>query len=110
MIREQLDSDSHVISNQISNLINTPIEQNFERLARMSRRLFDVPVIVLGLFDEKRKSIKPVVALDFSDSSIYVPLFNEFNSDDIVRSGLCGAWVKAIEKQFKPKAEVIVSK
>lgn len=34
----------------------------------------------------------------------------EFNSDDIVRSGLCGAWVKAIEKQFKPKAEVIVSK
>lgn len=34
----------------------------------------------------------------------------EFDSDDIVRSGLCGAWVKAIEKQFAPKAEVVVSK
>lgn len=34
----------------------------------------------------------------------------EFDSDDIVRSGLCGAWVKAIEKQFSPKAEVVVSK
>ena len=34
----------------------------------------------------------------------------EFDSNDIVRSGLCGAWVKAIEKQFSPKAEVVVSK
>lgn len=34
----------------------------------------------------------------------------EFDSNDIVRSGLCGAWVKAIEKQFPPKAEVVVSK
>ena len=24
----------------------------------------------------------------------------QFSSDDIVRSGLCGAWVRAIEKQY----------
>lgn len=31
----------------------------------------------------------------------------EFDSDDIVRSGLCGAWVRAIEKQYDSGAELV---
>lgn len=31
----------------------------------------------------------------------------EFDSDDIVRSGLCGAWVKAIEKQYDTSPELV---
>lgn len=84
MTRENSVAEVGIISNQISNLINTPIEQNFERLARMTKRMFDVPVIVIGLFDEKRKAVKPVVSLDFSDASLYLPFFSEFNTDDIL--------------------------
>lgn len=84
MLRDNLASDKNIISNQIANLINTPIEQNFERLAQMTKRMFDVPVIVIGLFDEKRKAIKPVVSLDFGESSQYIPFFKELNSDDVL--------------------------
>lgn len=83
-MREQSVADVNIIQHQISNLINTPIEQNFERLARMTKRMFDVPVIVIGLFDEKRRAVKPVVSLDFCDASLYVPFFNEFNTDNIL--------------------------
>lgn len=31
----------------------------------------------------------------------------EFDSDDIVRSGLCGAWVRAIEKQYDSGVELV---
>jgi len=31
----------------------------------------------------------------------------EFDSDDIVRSGLCGAWVRAIEKQYDTNPELV---
>lgn len=84
MIKEDAIPDINIIGNQISNLIDTPLEQNFERLARMTKRMYDVPVIVIGLFDEKRKSIQPVVSLDFSDASLYLPFFKEFNTDDIL--------------------------
>ncbi len=84
MIRDNSVADINIIGNQISNLINTPIEQNFERLARMTKRMFDVPVIVIGLFDEKRKAVKPIVSLDFGDASVYIPFFSEFNTNDIM--------------------------
>lgn len=34
----------------------------------------------------------------------------QFNSDDIVRSGLCGAWVRAIEKQYDNSIPELVKK
>ena len=84
MLKENFISDMHIVSNQISNLINTPIEENFERLVRMAKRMFDIPVIAISFLDEKRQLVKPVAALDLSKLSLYMAFFNEFNQDEVL--------------------------
>ena len=44
-----------------------------------------------------------------SKSLVDIENLEEFNSNDIVRSGLCGAWVRAIEHTNKQAKELICS-
>ncbi|KTD60833.1 sensor domain-containing diguanylate cyclase [Legionella shakespearei] len=81
---DNLSYDFNIVTNQISNLINTHIEQNFDRLTRIAMRMFDVPVIAISLFDEKRQLAKPVVSFDLSQLNVYMPFFNEFNTEELL--------------------------
>ena len=83
-LKDTLTSDMHIISNQIFNLINTPIEQNFERLARMTKRMFDVPITVINLFDEKRQIENPIVTIESDQKNPHLSLLNELNLDEIL--------------------------
>jgi diguanylate cyclase (GGDEF)-like protein len=83
MLNDNFLANLNLISNQIGNLLSTPIEHNFERLARLAKRMFNVSGIAICLFDEKRQLAKPVVSFDISQIDLFMPFFNEFNSDDI---------------------------
>ncbi len=45
------------------NILNTPIEERFDRITRMARRLFDVPIALISLIDEDRQWFKSSMGL-----------------------------------------------
>lgn len=51
------------------NLLDTAPEERFDRLARMARRLFGVPIALLSLVDENRQWFKSNVGLGVAETS-----------------------------------------
>ncbi len=46
------------------NILDTPADENFDRLTRLARRLFDVPIALVSLVDESRQWFKSSDGLD----------------------------------------------
>lgn len=51
------------------NLVDTPIEERFERLTRTARQLLKMPIAALTLVDEKRQWFKSIQGLPVSETS-----------------------------------------
>jgi len=49
-------------------ILDTAAEDRFDRLTRMSKRLFDVPIALVSLVDENRQWFKSCVGLDVSET------------------------------------------
>ncbi len=50
------------------NLLDTEPEERFDRLTRLARRLFDVPIALVSLVDEDRQWFKSCVGLELRES------------------------------------------
>ncbi len=51
------------------NVLDTPPEERFDRLTRMAKRLFGVPIALVSLVDENRQWFKSCVGLSASETS-----------------------------------------
>ncbi len=49
-------------------ILDTPAEERFDRVTRMSKRLFGVPIALVSLVDENRQWFKSCVGLDVSET------------------------------------------
>ena len=49
-------------------ILETPQEERFDRLTRMARRLFNVPIALVSLVDENRQWFKSYVGLPVSET------------------------------------------
>jgi diguanylate cyclase (GGDEF)-like protein len=49
-------------------LLDTPAEERFDRLTRIARRLFDVPIALVSLIDENRQWFKSCAGLGVSET------------------------------------------
>lgn len=83
MLKDNVLSGLHTVSNQITNLIYTPLENSLERLSRLAKRMFSVPAVAVNLFDEKRRVYKPVVSMDLDNFEQYMSFFNDCITDEI---------------------------
>ncbi|WP_165901762.1 sensor domain-containing diguanylate cyclase [Reinekea marinisedimentorum] len=59
------------------NLLDTEAEERFDRLTRMARRMFDVPVAFISLVDENRHWFKSRFGLELSEVSSSIPVLAE---------------------------------
>jgi len=50
------------------NILDTPHEESFDRVTRLASRVFDVPVAMVSLSDEKRQWFKSCVGLDIPEA------------------------------------------
>ena len=46
------------------NILDTPQEERFDRLTRMAKRLFDVPIALVSLVDENRQQLTGAINRD----------------------------------------------
>ncbi|MDX1583909.1 MAG: sensor domain-containing diguanylate cyclase [Thermoanaerobaculia bacterium] len=53
-----IDEDRRIDSLQRLNLLETPAEERFDRITRLASRVFDVPIVTLGLVDSTREWFK----------------------------------------------------
>lgn len=51
------------------NVLDTPAEQRYDRITRLAKRLFDVPVCFVSLIDENRQWFKSKVGIDICETS-----------------------------------------
>ena len=49
-------------------ILDTPDEERFDRLARLAKRMFDVPIALISLVDENRQWFKACVGLDVREA------------------------------------------
>tara|TARA_R110000822_G_scaffold59736_36_gene149281 strand:+ start:16172 stop:17131 length:960 start_codon:yes stop_codon:yes gene_type:complete len=50
------------------NILDTPAEERFDRLTRLARRMFGVPIALVSLVDENRQWFKSCAGLDVSET------------------------------------------
>ena len=49
-------------------ILDTPPEERFDRVTRMARRLFDVPIALVSMIDENRQWFKSCIGLDVAET------------------------------------------
>jgi diguanylate cyclase (GGDEF)-like protein len=59
---------SRLATLQSLGVLDTPAEERFDRLARLARRMFDVPIALVSLVDENRQWFKSCQGLDVSET------------------------------------------
>jgi diguanylate cyclase (GGDEF)-like protein len=50
------------------NLLDTPAEERFDRLARIAKRLFNVPIVLIVLIDSDRQWFKSAIGVDINET------------------------------------------
>lgn len=50
------------------NILDTPAEERFDRLTRLAKRLFDVPIALISLLDEQRQWFKSQQGIDVCET------------------------------------------
>ena len=51
-----------------TNVLDTPSEERFDRLTRLAKHMFDVPIALVSLVDENRQWFKSCIGLDVSET------------------------------------------
>lgn len=51
------------------NILDTPITKYFERITRITKALFDVPIVAISLVDQERQWFKSIQGLDVCETS-----------------------------------------
>ena len=71
MKKAEIPEDEELRLNALQSLkiLDTPPEERFDRIVRMARRMFDVPVAFISFIDIKRQWFKASVGIDFSEIS-----------------------------------------
>ena len=59
-----IDEAARLCSLQLLNILDTDPEERFDRLTRLARRLFDVPIALVSLIDQDRQWFKSHAGLD----------------------------------------------
>jgi diguanylate cyclase (GGDEF)-like protein len=71
MIKAQIPADepARIQSLKELNLLDTPLQENFERITRITQALFNVPIVSFTLVDSDRQWFKSVQGLDVCETS-----------------------------------------
>lgn len=51
------------------NILDTPAEERFDRVTRLAKRMFDVPIVLISLVDENRQWFKSSIGLNINETS-----------------------------------------
>lgn len=62
------DEQERLSALQSLKILDTPAEERFDRVTRMARRLFDVPIALVSMIDENRQWFKSCVGLDVAET------------------------------------------
>jgi len=62
------DEQARLRSLKSLDILDTPAEERFDRLTRMARRLFGVPIALVSLIDENRQWFKSAAGLDVRET------------------------------------------
>ncbi|MBV8802410.1 MAG: GAF domain-containing protein, partial [Gammaproteobacteria bacterium] len=66
------------------NILDTPVTQSFERLTRITKVLFNVPMVTITLIDSERQWFKSKQGLDYCETSRDLSICaHAINQDDI---------------------------
>ncbi|KTC98578.1 sensor domain-containing diguanylate cyclase [Legionella erythra] len=84
MGQKALSSDIHIITQQLSKIIDTPIEESLTRLVALGKRMFDVPIVAISLFDEKRQKFNLINFSEVFSKNRDLSLFTQYINDDIL--------------------------
>ncbi len=61
------NEDARLRSLATLNILDTPAEERFDRIVRMTMRMFDIPVAFISLIDADRQWFKASIGLEFSE-------------------------------------------
>jgi diguanylate cyclase (GGDEF)-like protein len=50
-------------------ILETPLEENFERLTRLAKHVFQVPIVAISLIDDRRQWFKSIQGLDVCETN-----------------------------------------
>ncbi|KTD61228.1 sensor domain-containing diguanylate cyclase [Legionella spiritensis] len=84
MGQRSLTSDLHIITQQLSQIIDTPIEESLTRLVALTRHTFAVPVVAISMFDEKRQKFSLLNTCDFFGNKRDLLGFDLYINDDVL--------------------------
>ena len=62
------DEEARLKALRSLNVLDTPSEQRFDRLTRLAKRMFDVPIALVSLVDENRQWFKSCIGLNVSET------------------------------------------
>ena len=62
------DEEARLKALRSLNVLDTPSEERFDRLTRLAKRMFDVPIALVSLVDENRQWFKSCIGLDVSET------------------------------------------
>lgn len=62
------DEEARLKALRSLNVLDTPSEERFERLTRLAKRMFDVPIALVSLVDENRQWFKSCIGLNVSET------------------------------------------
>ncbi len=63
------DEPARLQSLRSLNILDTPAEERFDRVTRMARRMFGVPIVLVSLVDDRRQWFKSRIGLDVAETS-----------------------------------------
>src|SRR3954447_3973642 len=63
------DETERLVSLRALQILDTPREERFDRIVRLARRIFDVPIALVSLIDADRQWFKACIGLDGTQAS-----------------------------------------
>jgi hypothetical protein len=66
--QNHLDEVVIIRSLKSRNIMYTPIEDRFDRISKITQRLFDVPISLVSIVDENRQWLKSHLVLDVRET------------------------------------------
>ena len=70
-------------------ILDTPINQHFEKITRITQALFKVPIVAISLVDDERQWFKSIIGIDvnrfFTEIAILKPNTSSITNKHIVK-------------------------
>ena len=60
---------SRILDLKDLNILDTPISKQFERITRITKSLYNVPIVAISLVDQERQWFKSIQGLDVCETS-----------------------------------------